>query len=387
MTRTLLISSLFVLATVAAMPAAHAAEAWVESAVEHIPYNCAGVPNANLAIQVGYVDDVASPLKTGDRGYVHAVAQAVGCTNGANMEVFLPAGATLDTTKQMYCIREKLDGSKQAVTNCAPWGFAGPNGGVMFTTGAVTLAPDWYLELQIPVVYNAELLGAAGGNSHKLGLRTDSLTAYTIASTPVTVGYRAKLENISSTNITLTSAQLNVNLFSYFKAGQLVIDYGTTTALGQSTTPGQVPATSASFPNANAVLSGLLPATTYFWRARFVTTSGTFVSDMLAFNTMVPVLSVATAGRGLGRITSNPAGIDCGYQSANVCAVNTAPGISVTLYPTPSSFAYVFTGWSGACTGTGLCTVSMDASKSVTANFDLFDSTTATPLPGPAPRR
>ncbi len=32
---------------------------------------------------------------------------------------------------------------------------------------------------------------------------------------------------------------------------------------------------------------------------------------------------------------------------------------------------YAFTGWSGACSGTGACTVTMDSSKEVTANYVL----------------
>lgn len=386
MTRTLLVSSLLVLATVAVPTVAHATPTWVPGIAQSIPFNCASKPNAAVATQVSYVNDPVSPLKTGDSGYVRAVAQAVDCTNGATMEVFLPAGASLDTTKQMLCIREKTTGLSDPITNCAPWGYVGPHGGLMFTNGAVTLAPDWYLELQIPIVYNAELVGAAGGSAHAFRVRTDSLSGNAEPSVPVTVGYRARLENINSSNITTTTAQLNVNLFSYFKAGQLVIDYGTTSALGQSTTPGQVPGTSANFPSANAVLTGLAPATEYFWRARFVTTSGTFYGEKQAFNTKVPVLSVATTGRGYGKITSNPAGIDCGASSSNMCAVSVAPGLTVTLYATPSTRAYTFTGWSGACTGSGACTVLVDDSKSVTANFEYFDSS-GTPLPGPGPRR
>jgi hypothetical protein len=30
----------------------------------------------------------------------------------------------------------------------------------------------------------------------------------------------------------------------------------------------------------------------------------------------------------------------------------------------------VFSGWSGACSGTGTCTVTMDATKAVTATFN-----------------
>ena len=36
---------------------------------------------------------------------------------------------------------------------------------------------------------------------------------------------------------------------------------------------------------------------------------------------------------------------------------------------TGNNASWLFTGWSGACSGTGSCVVTMDASKSVTANY------------------
>ena len=40
----------------------------------------------------------------------------------------------------------------------------------------------------------------------------------------------------------------------------------------------------------------------------------------------------------------------------------------MTLNATPGD-GWAFTGWSGACSGTAECTVTMDAAKSVTATF------------------
>ncbi len=47
-----------------------------------------------------------------------------------------------------------------------------------------------------------------------------------------------------------------------------------------------------------------------------------------------------------------------------------AAGTVVTVTESPAS-GYTFAGWSGDCTGTGTCSVTMDADKSVTANFTL----------------
>jgi GH25 family lysozyme M1 (1,4-beta-N-acetylmuramidase) len=65
-----------------------------------------------------------------------------------------------------------------------------------------------------------------------------------------------------------------------------------------------------------------------------------------------------------GTVASSPAGITCGAT----CTALFDPGATVTLTPTPNPGA-VFVGWSGACSGTGPCTVAMTADQSVTATF------------------
>jgi hypothetical protein len=77
-------------------------------------------------------------------------------------------------------------------------------------------------------------------------------------------------------------------------------------------------------------------------------------------------LTVSKVGTGSGSVTSSPAGIDCGAT----CSHSYADGTSVTLTPTPSADS-MFAGWSGACTGTGDCTVTMDQARNVTATFSL----------------
>ena len=47
-------------------------------------------------------------------------------------------------------------------------------------------------------------------------------------------------------------------------------------------------------------------------------------------------------------------------------------GDAVTVTATPNS-GYTFSGWSGACTGNGACSVTMDADKTVTANFAVIN--------------
>lgn len=83
-------------------------------------------------------------------------------------------------------------------------------------------------------------------------------------------------------------------------------------------------------------------------------------------------LTVAIAGS-IGNpqppaVTSSPPGISCNGASLNDCSEAYLGGTVVTL-STSSGALYLFTGWSGACTGTGPCVVTMDQARSVTANF------------------
>jgi CSLREA domain-containing protein len=77
-------------------------------------------------------------------------------------------------------------------------------------------------------------------------------------------------------------------------------------------------------------------------------------------------LTVTKAGTGTGTVTSSPAGIDCG----SICSASFSNGTLVTLTATPPTTS-TFTSWSGACTGTTTCVVTMDAVKAVTATFTL----------------
>ena len=76
------------------------------------------------------------------------------------------------------------------------------------------------------------------------------------------------------------------------------------------------------------------------------------------------VLSVPKAGSGSGTVISTPAGITCGAT----CSVSYDSGTVVTLSAAPASDS-TFTGWSGACSGAGACTVTMSAARTVTATF------------------
>ncbi|MEP7156918.1 MAG: reprolysin-like metallopeptidase [Betaproteobacteria bacterium] len=76
------------------------------------------------------------------------------------------------------------------------------------------------------------------------------------------------------------------------------------------------------------------------------------------------LLTVVKSGNGSGTVTSVPAGIDCG----NTCLQVLPPSNVVTLSAVAAG-GDTFSGWSGGCSGTGPCTISMNTSKVVIATF------------------
>jgi hypothetical protein len=80
----------------------------------------------------------------------------------------------------------------------------------------------------------------------------------------------------------------------------------------------------------------------------------------------VPVLTVSKAGGGLGSVADGPEGdISCGATCSDSYPLDTV----VTLAATPTAPSG-FGGWSGDCTGTAECQVTMSAPRAVTATFD-----------------
>jgi hypothetical protein len=75
-------------------------------------------------------------------------------------------------------------------------------------------------------------------------------------------------------------------------------------------------------------------------------------------------LTVSRTGNGQGTVTSAPTGISCG----STCTAPFAAGSSVTLTAAPLAGS-TFAGWTGACSGTGSCVVSMSSAQSVVATF------------------
>src|SRR6185437_7476867 len=145
---------------------------------------------------------------------------------------------------------------------------------------------------------------------------------------------------------TITSSPAGINCGATCSA---VLDAGTSVTLSAT------PAAGSAF----AGWSGAVCAGTG-------TCTISLTSDVAVSALFVPqyTLSVTKAGTGTGAVASAPAGIICGA----VCSAGFAANTVVNLAATPASGS-AFTGWGGACSGTGSCTVTLNSNQSVVANF------------------
>ena len=88
------------------------------------------------------------------------------------------------------------------------------------------------------------------------------------------------------------------------------------------------------------------------------------VATLTCVATALQPLTVTLDGASYGTVSSTTAGITCGTD----CTESYERGTTVQLRATQASQGF-FVGWSGACTGTGTCTLTMNGSKAVTATF------------------
>jgi List-Bact-rpt repeat protein len=76
-------------------------------------------------------------------------------------------------------------------------------------------------------------------------------------------------------------------------------------------------------------------------------------------------LKVEKVGLGSGTVTSAPSGIDCG----GTCSADFPTGDTIRLTADPAGGS-TFVEWTGACSGSGSCTVTMSTDQTVSARFD-----------------
>jgi hypothetical protein len=164
-------------------------------------------------------------------------------------------------------------------------------------------------------------------------------------------------------NVTVTSACLFGSINPKGISTTAYFDWGASSSYGNSPAVAQVSGTT-SVP-VSLTLTGLAPNTTYHYRIRAVNSLYTTKTTDMTFTTAPGfTLTITKKGTGTGTITSSPAGISCG----TTCSNSFAAGTAVTLTASPDR-GKIFTGWSGACSGKGTCTITTNSAQSVSATF------------------
>jgi len=122
---------------------------------------------------------------------------------------------------------------------------------------------------------------------------------------------------------------------------------------------------------------GVLSTSDTSYQPAFATNVGwdfsTGIGSVNAYNLVAGIynntyfqLAVTTAGSGSGSVSSSPVGITCPGTCSNYFKIASKVALTAT-----AASGSTFAGWSGACTGTGTCTVTLNANLKVTATFNL----------------
>lgn len=133
------------------------------------------------------------------------------------------------------------------------------------------------------------------------GIATGSDRAFTTCTAP-----SATIGNASS--MTTTSATLNGSVNANGCSTVVTFEYGLTTSYGTSVTAAQSPVTGSSLKSVSASITGLSPATTYYFRIKAVNSTGTVYSGGQSFNTTCPVPSATTGGNTVSSTTATITG-------------------------------------------------------------------------------
>lgn len=119
------------------------------------------------------------------------------------------------------------------------------------------------------------------------------------------------------------------------------------------------------FPDSDSLFTGFTGACTGVGECTVTVDGPTEVDAGFELKGAVGQVNVYLTGTGTGRITSTPPGIDCPETCAAFYDINS--NVTLTFSTGPGSN---FEGWSGDCSGQGICPLTIDGEKTVIAEFD-----------------
>ena len=264
---------------------AHAEREYIDGQFLYNRAECDGVRNPAARTWASY----QGPVSTGDVAYVRAVVwNGNACKNDHAAFLFtLPEGATLAISPKtpVRCLRGNGTGYVEAVPySPTSMCLQTPHGeATTFYFGHSELEPGWFLEIQVPVLYQKRLDGLLW--QHELAVTTVSDFGRITPSVRVQVAYRPSFAGHMSSSITAFSANVGFSLEHFFESGVVDVAYGTDPANLWQGTPPFPSSTTQQTTSASQTLANLNAATTYYWRVRITTTTGTYLGPVQSFTT------------------------------------------------------------------------------------------------------
>ena len=249
------------------------------------------------------------------------------------------------------------NGTGTAYANSATYSFAAD----------LTLYAQWKVQ---PNYNLTTAVGSGGGGTIDPAAGVHAYAAGTVVAVTATPDFGYKLSSWSGDCSGTGDCSVTMNADKTVTANFTPINYTLIVAVspsGGGTTDPAVGAHTYAFGTVVSVTA--TPATGYVFSSWSGACTGSGACSVtMNFNTTVtanftPInYNLTTAVSPSGGGTINPA--------AGVHAY--AYGTVVNVTATPAT-GYAFSSWSGACTGSGACSVTMDAAKSVTANFTVIN--------------
>jgi uncharacterized repeat protein (TIGR01451 family) len=207
-------------------------------------------------------------------------------------------------------------------------------------------------------------------NQQVLSIGTIMVTPATIVTAVFSGLTPSQSITVGTSSITLSGTVSGGNLFA--ASGETVSI--TINGVTQPATIGANGTFSKVFPTAAIPVAATPYAITYSYTGDANLSAATDSSTELAVTPVVQqnfTLSVTEIGTGNGTVTDGQGLISCtttAGASSGSCSASYPSGTGVTLTATPAGTS-TFAGYSGACTGTGACNISMTTNQAVTASF------------------
>ena len=230
-----------------------------------------------------------------------------------------------------------IDGATKTTTNIYDPGVFTPHG----------IAVDSMRNMIYASNFSTTTVGNNGGETAIDGATNSVL--HIVDPNAVTAGCGEPVVN----NLAVDPATGNVYVANFCSNNVTVINGMTKTA------------TTVTDPNAaGPVAIAVNPTTDKVYVVNSVSNNVTVIDGGAGAANLILSVSLSGAGSGGGTITSVPSGINC----PGTCSATFGNGTSVALTAssaTPSTFSI----WNGACSGTGGCSINMNANEDVTAYF------------------